>query len=164
MKDKEVELGEKTWIMGSEENERKAAKMVMELSQDNQKDQKEWETRWLMIFDGKRFHKMEYHLAMRMLLLSLIGNAEIPVGYQTDVLASEEGVVLKVRTPDGRIFAQGVEGVGTPKYDFQAMITVSIRLENTVDRLEKRDESSIATPEGLILPGTNDYERVINAE
>lgn len=162
MKDQEKELGEKMWVMGSEESEKKAVKLVAEISSEQDKLRADWEFRWLNIFDGKKFRKMEYHLAMRTLLLSLVSQIDFPQGYTIDVLSTEEGVVLKMRTPQGRFFAQGVESLGTPKYDFEAMLTVSFRLENTLDRLEGRDTSK-ETIEGddLILPGSDDYFKTL---
>lgn len=157
MKDKEKELGEKIFIMGSEDDERRAAKMCSEISDDQDQIRQDWQDRWLTILDGRKFKKIEYNLAMRTLLLSLVGNIDFPPGFNVDVLATQEGVILKMTTPTKRIFAQGVESVGTPKYDFQAMLTVAIRLENTLDRLTAKDEDSKISGTQLIRPGSKDY-------
>lgn len=159
MKDKEKELGEKIFIMGSEDDELKAARLCLEISEDQERYRAEWKDRWHGILEDRRYKKMEYNLALRTLLLSLVRSIDFPKGYKVEVLATDEGVILKMMTDTGRIFAQGIEATGEIKYDFNAMITVSIRLENTLDRLTGADRDK---SQGLVMPGSadfNDYGR-----
>ena len=145
-------LGSHLYELGMEDNERVAASMAAEVNSLLEVSKEAWKEKWLGILDKVRKYKKTYIHYMSVLLKGLLNDIEWGEGYLWDVVETERGVVFKMKK-DGRVYVQGIEPTGEPTYDFQAMVTVSLRAENTVDRLEGRDTAGADIKNaGLVIP------------
>ena len=152
MIDKEIELGSMMIEVGKEENERAAASMSNEVSALLEVSREAWKEKWLGILDKVRKYKSPYIHYMAILLHGLVKDIEWGEGYRWEVVETERGVVFKMKK-GSKVYVQGIEPTGEPNYDFQAMVTVSLRAENTVDRLEGRDSAAHDLKNaGLVIP------------
>ncbi len=137
---------ENYYELGRMENEQSAVSSSKEIVEDEEKQRERWKNGWLERLEKLRFSRKEYSQALVELLDYLLGGIEYGEGYKTEVKSDDRGIVLKLGKLD-RTFAMGIQVIGEPKYDFQAMISVSLRCENTVDKLEGRTEDN-----GIIVP------------
>lgn len=145
------EEAEKIDIMG-QENEKKAAKWVME----NQKEEDKKETKEkadtlekLTDARGKVFtYKDALHQALQRELLSW--SHQLPTGYRWQGGITEKGIVLYISTPDNQWYARGMKPLGLPQYDLTCLTGLIIKALASIDELEERKLKK--TESGIILP------------
>ena len=59
---------------------------------------------------------------------------QIKAGGVTNSFRTQDGILLVVTTPDGRVFHQGMRVTQEPSLDYAAMVTLAIQMENQMDR------------------------------
>jgi len=50
---------------------------------------------------------------------------------------SDRGVVMELKSPDGRIFRSAFASAKDPLYDLNAIDNFALRAENTIERIDK---------------------------
>lgn len=77
---------------------------------------------------------------------------DLPKGWYYRINCGKEKLNIIVTSPDGRRFGRGIIPTGTVTYDFNAVGTLVMQCENTVDKILKRGafrESGIVLPKGV---------------
>ena len=153
---KELDLGHDFWEMGHEDNERKAAQLAVELGKLQETEHLKWQDRCLNVLGCSRKRKEWYTRVQADILRSLLKTLDWTNAWGWQVEETEKGIILRLKrsSPLGdRNFSLGLEVIGEPKYDFQATLTVCMRAENTLDRLEGRDVAGKELKDnGIVIP------------
>lgn len=131
-----------------QDSEIKAVKLIQEKQKESDHEESEksallWEK--LHKAKEKTFTYKEALLS-HMKLLKDTYTEEIPSGYQWWIIPTEKGIVLSVRTREGKWFAKGIQVCGDPKYDINAVERLIWKALEFIDSLEQTQEQK-----GLIL-------------
>jgi hypothetical protein len=86
-----------------------------------------------------------YHKFLCDLLKERLRTVEFPVGWSHLEAPSDRGVVLEIKSPDGRIFRSAFAAVKDPLYDLNAIDNFALRSENTIERV--RNTNGIWRPQ-----------------
>jgi hypothetical protein len=81
-----------------------------------------------------------YNTLLAELLVKRMNFVDFPQGWHWEVSPTKEGVVMEMKSPDGRYFRSAFKPTGKEIYDLNAINTYGIRAENTIDRIEKEKE------------------------
>jgi len=135
-RNKQIEMGEMNEILDAvgQDDEKKAAKAVIELNQELEKKNKAKEERLQEYLQDKSKH-LTYNMILRNLLDALCSEVDLPDGFDYRVQEDEKGVALIIKTPVG-YFAKGFKPIQDGKYDLNAVKTIRDNLENTIDRVK----------------------------
>lgn len=87
-----------------------------------------------------------YNKFLSDLLKERLRTVSFPNGWTHLEAGSERGVVMELKSPDGRIFRSAFASVKDPLYDLNAIDTFAVRAENTIERIERLNHSGIWTP------------------
>lgn len=72
------------------------------------------------------------------LLRERLRTVTFPLGWTHLEAPSDRGVVMEIKSPDGRIFRSAFAPVKDALYDLNAIDMFAIRAENTIDRISKK--------------------------
>lgn len=75
-----------------------------------------------------------YHRFLCGLLTERLGTVVFPSGWTHLEAPTERGVVMELKSPDGRIFRSAFASAKDPLYDLNAIDNFALRAENTIDR------------------------------
>lgn len=75
-----------------------------------------------------------YHKFLCDLLKERLRTVSFPDGWSHLEAPSDRGVVLEIKSPDGRIFRSAFAAVKDPLYDLNAIDNFALRTENTIER------------------------------
>jgi hypothetical protein len=78
-----------------------------------------------------------YHKFLCDLLKERLRTVEFPIGWSHLEAPSDRGVVLEIKSPDGRIFRSAFAAVKDPLYDLNAIDNFALRAENTIENHQK---------------------------
>lgn len=136
------QLSEELDATGQESDEQ-AEKWVIEVNKDRQAKEKQQEDRILQFLTDKDKGKIStYNEALRRLThncMSLF--VQFPKGWDWQVVESIRGIGVMVRRPDLTIFARGFKPCHTKRYDLNAINTLIMQVENTIEDYERNQGS-----------------------
>lgn len=136
----------------TQEDEAKAADVIIALNKDAEKAAKEDEERKKEELEKSlRFTHKEYVAKLGNTLYMLAQNMDVPANYYYRVNFNETKVNLMIHHRDGRKFGRGIKPCGDPKVDFHAIGVLVTQAENTIDYMEER---GAFRKDGLIIPKT----------
>lgn len=123
----------------TQDNEEKAAKIIVEKGQEA--DKKSLEDKVLKteeLEQARKFARKEYLHKLANLTYEMAKYIDWPVGYTYYVGFNETKMNLIITTPDGRKFGRGIVASGVPTYDINAIGVLVEQCENTIDQLMNR--------------------------
>lgn len=91
--------------------------------------------------------KFSYNRFLSELLIKHLKTVDWSEGWWVDVAPTERGVVMELKSPDGRIFRSAFKSTADPIADLNAVEMFTIRAENTVDEI-----NNPLSEEGIWLP------------
>jgi hypothetical protein len=144
----EGEAGEIIDAMGHE-NEKKGIKWTQYFMDKWEK--KEWEENQLKKdrLGKHRMKKKEYTRILYKMFEEMIKHMERPApGYFVKSGFSHKGIWSRMYDKYNRTYARGVKVCGTPKVDFQAIVTLAAATEDKMWEVDSKKE----TPSGIYLP------------
>jgi len=139
--------------IGEESSEKKAAAMLAEKSQDEEKSIQEANAAAKEILGGEK-KVWDYKVVLAKQMVSLMREIEWPAGWKWDVEPNDDGIAIMFETPRQEYYARGMRVSGDPEFDTQGIWTMKTRVENTIDRLTGADSTSPMnqTKSGIWLP------------
>lgn len=133
-----------------QEDEEKAAKVVIEVEKKREKESAEDELKKFEEVEKERKkQKKDYVQKLAQMADEMARFLRFPSGYIYRVNYNEEKLNIKIKSPDGKIYAKGIKPCGIAFYDFKAVETLVTQCENTIDSLEKEKNT---TKSGIIIP------------
>lgn len=87
-----------------------------------------------------------YYKFLADLLKDRLRTVAFPEGWTHIEAGSDKGVVMELKSPDGRIFRSAFAPVKDPIYDLNAIDNFALRAENTIEKISKLNHSGIWTP------------------
>ena len=130
-------------------DEEKASKWVIE--SQNQAEKLEAEAKIKLIEDAQkqtRWKKKDYVHTLAKQLFIFMEQVEMPSGGQWRVSFEEDRLALWLKV-GSKLFAKGIKPVGTAIYDIQALETLVLEAENTIERVNPK--SGIYLPNGKVV-------------
>ena len=93
---------------------------------------------------NKRRNLLLYHKYLADLLFQrLYAYVDIARGWKFETMPSEKGVVMELKSPDGRIFRSAFAVTKNPELDLNAIENFAIRADNTMERVENEKYKGI---------------------
>jgi len=133
-----------------QDDEEKAAKCVIEVENQKAKEVKEEECKKIEALEtARKFKRKDYVHKLAEMMYKMAQFVDIPKNYIYRINFSEDKLNIIVKSPSGKLFGRGIKPNGEIKYDYQAIETLLMQCENTIDKLEKRGQYR---EDGLILP------------
>lgn len=86
-----------------------------------------------------------YNKFLSDLLKDRLRTVPFPEGWTHMEAGTDRGVVMELKSPDGRIFRSAFASAKDPLYDLNAIDNFALRAENTIDRISKLNHT-IWTP------------------
>ena len=154
-KEKKVKLleeAEKLLEMG-QESDTKAAKSVIELSnQAEKKDKAEEDTVLEDLTSKRRFNSLPYKESIATYMKELLKEEGIPRGYHYMIQVLEKGIGLAVCNEKGTLkAARKLKIVGEPKYDKHAAMLFAYWAGDIIYRDVKKSKETFFSKNGIIL-------------
>ncbi len=125
-----------------QDSEEKGAKAVIKIQKEFEENQKKQDARTWELLHSKRRTVANYKDALlnHMKLLKDNFNDEVPPGYQWWIMPTEKGILLTVRTKEGKWVGKGTMVSGEPKYDINAVERLLFKGLEYIDSLEQIEE------------------------
>lgn len=146
---------EKIVEMG-DENEDKAAKVVIEEGKEQKKKDDDFENKKLEQLEHKtKFQFKEYKKSLADSISEIIVNKDVcEPGWHWGSWVSDEGVGLTVINPDGKKFYRAFRPINNPKFDLNACVTLALQFENLIGKYNEAKNPKLKgkTESGIILP------------
>jgi hypothetical protein len=86
-----------------------------------------------------------YNKFLADLLKDRLRTVAFPEGWTHMEAGSDRGVVMELKSPDGRIFRSAFASVKDPLYDLNAIDNFALRAENTIEKVNKLNHNGIWT-------------------
>lgn len=142
MKDKKSQLDkefEKVEAL-SQEGKRGVEDAKKILKEEEHEDKEEY-ARDLQRLDDQSHRStiVNYNYLLANLLIKRLRYNDWPTMWNWNVAPTKEGIILELKSPNGRYFRNAFKPTGLPKYDLNAVEVYATRAQNTVDRLEKEN-------------------------
>lgn len=80
-----------------------------------------------------------YNSLLAELLIAKLKEIDWPPFWKCNVAPTKEGIVMEIKSADGRYFRAAFKPVRDPLYDLNAVETYIVRAENTIDRATGAD-------------------------
>ena len=145
----EGEINEYLDATGQEDDE-KAAKWVIETEKQKEKESQEEQIKKVEELERTRkWTKKEYIFKLAEMANEMAKSLDLPKGYIYRINYGDEKLNVMLKTPTGKFFGRGIKPCGITTYDYQAIETILLQCENTVDKIEKRGQYR---QDGIILP------------
>jgi len=133
-----------------QDDEEKAAKVVIEVEKQKEKEQLEDEAKKREAVESAlRFTRKEYVYKLAETLNYLAKGMDMPKGYYYRVGFNETKLNLIIHCLNGKKFGRGINPCGDTKYDINALAVLVSQCENTIDMVEQRGNFR---KDGIILP------------
>jgi hypothetical protein len=136
-----------------QEDDAKAAKWVIETEKQKEKElQKEQIKKVEELERTRKWTKKEYIFKLAEMANEMAKSLDLPKGYIYRINFNDEKLNVILKTPTGKFFGRGIKPCGITTYDYQAIETILLQCENTVDKLEARGQyrkDGIIVPEGV---------------
>jgi len=142
------ELSDRLDAMG-QENEQKAAKVVIEYGKETEEQERERHARALGIITSARKNDNAYCHALKNYWERELMEIDWPQHYMFSVSITDRGIAGMMKTPLGRYFGKGIAPVYDANYDVNAIDVLVIQMENTLDRLENRKFKTVGGIGGI---------------
>lgn len=138
-------------LESGQESKKKGEKVVKQLETIKQESKKRQADDILNRLEMRRQRIGSYKEALAEGLVAYLKMLDWPRGWVADVVLTDgrpikilgkgfktqNGILLVVTTPDGRVFHQGILTTRNPVLDYSSMMTLAIQTENQLDRERK---------------------------
>jgi len=97
----------------------------------------------------KKKESVLYHKYLADLLLQRVySTIDITRNWKVETMPSLRGVVMELKSPDGRIFRSAFEATRNPKFDLNAIDNFAIRADATIERIaiERVENDNFSRP------------------
>lgn len=125
-----------------QESEEKAAKVVMELGDAEEKIKQKEVDDALTFFSDKRSTFRDYYDALARQIKFLLDNKVDWLGqmFKYEVTVNKaRGVGVILQSPDEKVYARGFKPTGEPKYDINAIKVLIYQTENVIEEYAEKE-------------------------
>jgi len=122
----------------------KAYKEYAKGQEKKEQDQLSHRREYLQEREGDRF---TYNKFLAGILAKEMQLVSFPLNWTYKIAPNDIGVILELKSPDGRFFRSAFRASGDGLLDLNAVKTFVVRAENVIDRVTHRDNDA-----GIILP------------
>lgn len=138
---RKLELAKEAAVLeeAGQEDEKKAAKIILEKGKEDLAVDKKFEAENLDILEKKsRYQFLSYKHYLADIIGQIMRNRSIcPSPWLWDAWANNEGVGLTIVSSEKRKFIKAFKPVNIPRYDLNACAILCMEAENTIDKVDK---------------------------
>lgn len=131
-----------------QDNEELGKKVVAEIESENEAAKQKKEDDFKTMMQSLKGRPASYKDTMASVLVDFLKILDWPHRWTADVVltdgspisikgkgfSTQDGILLIITTPDGRVFHQGVRSSYDPVVDYMAMQTLAVQTENQLDK------------------------------
>jgi len=144
-----------------QESEKKAAKVVKEVAEEEDKKEKEFQAKQLEILHKVKKKDKEYKKRLLFYLHSMIEEIDWPKEYEWGIWFDGKGVRLAVKDKNKVLHQRAFQVTNDPKYDLHACLRFAVWAEDVLDLIEDRMDR-MHQQGGVWLPNGNALSRLRN--